>query len=75
MVLNVVMVGFLCAISGVVSLKSCRQSVNDSVPAKFRELNLSAFDEGYAYGLKLLESGPVAEEAGEDGKEELESVD
>jgi 2-oxoglutarate ferredoxin oxidoreductase subunit gamma len=75
MVLNVVMVGFLCAISKVVSLESCRQSVNDSVPARFRDLNLSAFDEGYAYGLKVLESGPVTEETDGDGKEELESVD
>jgi 2-oxoglutarate ferredoxin oxidoreductase subunit gamma len=75
MVLNVVMVGFLCAISQVVSLESCRQAVNDSVPARFRELNLRAFDEGYAYGLKLLESGPVTEETDGDGKEELESVD
>jgi len=74
MVLNVVMVGFLCAISQVVSLKSCRQAVNDSVPARFRELNLNAFDEGYAYGLKLLESGPVAEDTDGDGKEELESA-
>ena len=74
MVLNVVMVGFLCAISQVVSLESCRQSVNDSVPARFRDLNLNAFDEGYAYGLKLLESGPVTEETDADGEEELESA-
>ena len=75
MVLNVVMVGFLCAISKVVSVESCRQAVNDSVPARFRDLNLGAFDEGYAYGLKVLESGPVTEETDGDGKEELESVD
>jgi 2-oxoglutarate ferredoxin oxidoreductase subunit gamma len=75
MVLNVVMVGFLCAISKVVSLESCRKAVSDSVPARFRDLNLSAFDEGYAYGLKVLESGPVTEETDGDGKEELESVD
>jgi hypothetical protein len=49
--------------------------VNDSVPARFRDLNLSAFDEGYAYGLKVLESGPVTEETDCEGKEELESVD
>jgi 2-oxoglutarate ferredoxin oxidoreductase subunit gamma len=75
MVLNVVMVGFLCAISQVVSLESCRQSVNDSVPARFRELNLSAFDEGHTYGLKVLESGPMAEDNDADAEEELESVD
>ena len=38
------------------------------------DLNLSAFDEGYAYGLKVLESGPVVEETDGDGKEELESA-
>jgi 2-oxoglutarate ferredoxin oxidoreductase subunit gamma len=75
MVLNVVMVGFLCAISKVVFLESCRKAVSDSVPARFRDLNLSAFDEGYAYGLKVLESGPVTEETDCEGKEELESVD
>ncbi len=74
MVLNVVILGFLCAISGVVSRESCRQSVNDSVPARFRELNLAAFDEGYAYGEKLLASGPLAVEEDADGKEELESA-
>jgi hypothetical protein len=45
------------------------------VPARFRDLNLAAFDEGYAYGVKMLESGPAAVETEEDGKEELESVD
>ena len=45
------------------------------MPARFRDLNLNAFDEGYAYGLKVLESGPVTEETDGDGKEELESVD
>ena len=75
MVLNVVMVGFLCAISKVVSLESCRQAVNDSVPGRFRDLNLAAFDEGYAYGKKLLESGPAAQETDHGEKEEFESVD
>jgi len=75
MVLNVVMVGFLCAISKVVSKESCRKAVSDSVPARFRELNLNAFDEGFAYGEKVLESGPMAVESDEGEKEEIESVD
>lgn len=75
MVLNVVMVGFLCAITGVVGQEPCRQAVGDSVPAKFRDLNLSAFDEGYAYGQKLLTFGPAAMEAENGEKEEFESVD
>ncbi|MDR3718068.1 MAG: 2-oxoacid:acceptor oxidoreductase family protein [Bryobacteraceae bacterium] len=75
MVLNVVMVGFLCAISQVVSQESCRKAVGDSVPAKFKDLNLSAFDEGYAYGKKVLESGPAAVESEDGEKEEIEAID
>jgi Pyruvate/2-oxoacid:ferredoxin oxidoreductase gamma subunit len=59
----------------VASLESCRKAVGDSVPARFRDINLSAFDEGYAYGKKVLESGPIAEETDGNGKEELESAD
>ena len=33
MVLNVVMVGFLCAITKIVSAESCRKAVMDSVPS------------------------------------------
>jgi 2-oxoglutarate ferredoxin oxidoreductase subunit gamma len=58
MVLNVVMVGFLCAITKAVSPEACRQAVIHSVPARFQELNLNAFDRGYQYGLDLLAKGP-----------------
>lgn len=58
MVLNVIMTGFLCAITGVVSADATRKAVEESVPARFRELNLRAFDKGHAYGLELLERGP-----------------
>ena len=59
MVLNVVMTGFFGAISGVLKRESLRKAVQDSVPAAFAELNRTAFDEGYDYGLKHLESGPI----------------
>jgi hypothetical protein len=36
----------------------------DSVPSRFRELNLKAFDKGFEYGVKILASGPLAEENG-----------
>lgn len=58
MVLNVIMTGFLCAITGVVSADAARKSVAESVPARFRDLNLAAFDKGFRYGQDLLERGP-----------------
>ena len=59
MVLNVVMTGFFGAISGVLQRESLRKAVEDSVPAAFAELNRTAFDAGFEYGIKHLESGPI----------------
>ena len=50
MVLNVVMVGFFGAMTGVVSSEALRQAVADSVPPAFKDLNLRAFDKGFEYG-------------------------
>jgi len=72
MVLNVVMVGFLCAITKILSAESCRQAVVESVPGRFRDLNLKAFDKGFDYGVKILESGPLSEEDGHE-KESMEA--
>lgn len=58
MVLNVVMVGFLVAIAGVVTPEAARQAVAEAVPARFRDLNLAAFDNGFGFGKVLLEKGP-----------------
>lgn len=59
MVLNIVMVGFFGAITGIFSRESLRKAVEDSVPAAFRELNQKAFDTGYEYGLKHLSTGAL----------------
>jgi 2-oxoglutarate ferredoxin oxidoreductase subunit gamma len=59
MVLNIVMTGFFGAISGVLQRDSLRKAVEDSVPAAFAELNRTAFDAGYEYGLKHLENGGI----------------
>jgi 2-oxoglutarate ferredoxin oxidoreductase subunit gamma len=59
MVLNIVMTGFFGAISGVLKRESLRKAVEDSVPAAFAELNRTAFDAGYDYGLKHLETGSI----------------
>jgi 2-oxoglutarate ferredoxin oxidoreductase subunit gamma len=57
MVLNVVMVGYLVAITSVVTMEAARQAVADAVPARFRDLNLAAFDNGFGFGRALLERG------------------
>lgn len=62
MVLNVVMVGFFCSITGAVSYEACRKAVIDSVPEKFRKLNLDAFENGYGYGKTVLEKGPATQD-------------
>jgi len=54
MVLNIVMVGFFGAVSGVVDPDALRQAVAASVPEAYRELNLRAFDRGFEYGTKEL---------------------
>jgi 2-oxoglutarate ferredoxin oxidoreductase subunit gamma len=54
MVLNIVMVGFFGAVSGLLKPESLRDAIRDSVPKAFVELNLKAFDKGYEYGLKAL---------------------
>ncbi|HEY3928241.1 MAG TPA: 2-oxoacid:acceptor oxidoreductase family protein [Candidatus Koribacter sp.] len=56
MVLNIVMVGFTAAVTGLVAKDALRQAVADSVPPSFRELNLKAFDKGYDYGITALET-------------------
>jgi 2-oxoglutarate ferredoxin oxidoreductase subunit gamma len=57
MVLNVIMVGFLCAITKVVGREACRAAVAESVPEKFQKLNLDAFEKGYGFGEELLAKG------------------
>jgi 2-oxoglutarate ferredoxin oxidoreductase subunit gamma len=65
MVLNVVMVGFFGAVTGLLDRGALRAAVADSVPAAFVDLNLRAFDKGYEYGSKYLtaEAGKVPIEA------------
>jgi 2-oxoglutarate ferredoxin oxidoreductase subunit gamma len=54
MVLNIVMVGFFTAVTGVVSEKAAREAVADSVPPNTIDLNMKAFDRGFQYGKKLV---------------------
>jgi 2-oxoglutarate ferredoxin oxidoreductase subunit gamma len=64
MVLNSVMVGFFTAVTRLLGADAVRKAVADSVPPAFRELNLKAFEKGYAYG-SMAQAGarPELEEA------------
>jgi len=56
MVLNLVVVGFFTAITGLLRVDSARRAVAESVPRGTDALNLAAFDKGYQYGLAQLAS-------------------
>lgn len=49
LVQNIVMVGFFTAVTQLVSREQMREAVKTSVPAGTEELNLAAFDRGYAH--------------------------
>lgn len=51
---NTVMCGFFAAVSGVVSEKAMRESVKASVPERTVDLNLQAFEKGFAFGKDAL---------------------
>jgi 2-oxoglutarate ferredoxin oxidoreductase subunit gamma len=51
---NVVMLGFFTAVTGAVSMEAMREALPGSVPQRFLELNLKAFDKGYDFGRELL---------------------
>ncbi len=59
-VANIVMLGTVAALGEVVSYESMREAVLSSIPKGTEELNISAFDQGYEYGKKLLAQKPVA---------------
>jgi len=52
MVANIVMLGFLTAVSGIVGYESMKEAVLASIPAGTEELNLAAFQAGYDHGKK-----------------------
>ncbi len=63
MVLNIVMVGFFGAVTGLLEADTLRKAVADSVPPAFQKLNLQAFDKGYEYGSQLMVKLGEPEEA------------
>lgn len=51
---NIVMLGFFTAVTQIVSADSIRKAIPGSVPSRFVDLNLRAFEKGYEYGKELL---------------------
>jgi 2-oxoglutarate ferredoxin oxidoreductase subunit gamma len=50
---NLVMLGFFTAMSDVVSVEAMRKAIPGSVPDRFLEKNMEAFDKGYEYGMEM----------------------
>lgn len=61
MMANIVMLGFVSAVTEVVSPDSLRDAVLESVPAKTKEKNGNAFDRGREYGLEILKSAAMTD--------------
>ena len=59
-VANVVMLGFITAATNIVSVEAMRKAILASVPKGTEELNIGAFERGYAYGLEKLGSNREA---------------
>lgn len=49
---NVVMMGFVTAVTKVVSVDAMKKTIPESVPERFIDKNIKAFDKGYDYGMK-----------------------
>jgi 2-oxoglutarate ferredoxin oxidoreductase subunit gamma len=54
MMANIIMVGFLAAVTGVVSLEAARSTVEKSVPKGTEEKNLKAFERGWQHAQATL---------------------
>jgi len=55
MMANIVMLGFVSALSDLVSVESLKNAMLGSVPPKTRDKNLAAFERGREYGLKAMQ--------------------
>jgi 2-oxoglutarate ferredoxin oxidoreductase subunit gamma len=54
MVLNIVMVGFMSAVTKLIDAEAMRKAVLASVPKGTEDLNIKAFNMGFDYGVTLL---------------------
>lgn len=47
---NIIMLGFFCGITDIVSREAVKESIKTSVKKTFIDINLEAFEKGYTYG-------------------------
>ena len=52
-VANIVMLGFITAVTEVVGYEAMKQALFDSIPGGTEELNLKAFEKGFEYGKQI----------------------
>ena len=57
MMANIILLGFVTAISGLVSHDAVKKAVASSVPKGTEEKNLSGLERGFQYGLELRQKG------------------
>lgn len=53
---NIIMLGFLVAITGIVQKESMESAIATSIPKGTEEINLAAFTKGYDYGTRQLKA-------------------
>ena len=58
-VANIVMLGFITAVTGVVGYEAMKQALFDSIPSGTEELNLKAFEKGFEYGKQIKKQESV----------------
>jgi 2-oxoglutarate ferredoxin oxidoreductase subunit gamma len=66
MIANIIMIGFLTAVTNVISMDAAQKSVLESVPKGTEKLNTTAFKKGHDYGLATLK-GRQKKAAGQAG--------
>jgi len=54
MMANIVMLGFLTAVTGTITVDSARKTVEQSVPKGTEQMNLKAFNKGFDFGQATL---------------------
>jgi len=54
MMANIVMLGFLTAVTGTITVDSARKTVEQSVPTGTEQMNLKAFNKGFDFGQATL---------------------
>ncbi|MFQ6115568.1 MAG: 2-oxoacid:acceptor oxidoreductase family protein, partial [bacterium] len=52
MVANLVMLGFFSAVTEVISPEALKKAIPGTVPERYLQLNMKAFEKGYEYGME-----------------------